>query len=382
MIDWQPYAERLVNELVGKGALASDWREAFLHTPRHVFVPAFYDTPDGEMVSGDTPIVDAGWLDRVYRDESLTTQVMTAPGADLPWPTSSSTRPSLMAEMLGLLEVHDGHRLLEVGTGTGYNAAIVCHRLGDGQVTSIDIDASLVATAGTRLADLGHHPHLLSGDGAAGAPGRAPFDRIIATCGVPRIPAAWIGQLTDRGVIVADVRGELASNLVVARAVGRDVVQGRFLPRPGHFMWLRSDVCNPLRDGGEIPTTYDFTDPQTDTSDIPVDVFENPDFRFILQLAVPRLGPIGRTVRHGHTGVFLTGDSDPTWIEITRGTNGTEVRYGGPRLLWPAILDTWRRWSDWGQPAWERFGFTARSDGVFHVWLDRADHIVLTLPES
>jgi protein-L-isoaspartate O-methyltransferase len=78
--------------------------------------------------------------------------------------------PSLMAQMLEALDVRDEHRVLEIGTGTGYNAALLCHRLGSNNVVSIDIDATLVAVAKNRLAALGHHPTLVVGDGTAGLP--------------------------------------------------------------------------------------------------------------------------------------------------------------------------------------------------------------------
>jgi SAM-dependent methyltransferase len=91
--------------------------------------------------------------------------------------TSSSTMPSLMARMLEALDVRDGHRVLEIGTGTGYNAALLCHRLGPRNVVSIDIDPTLVAAARSRLADLGYHPTLVAGDGTTGAVQHGPYDR-------------------------------------------------------------------------------------------------------------------------------------------------------------------------------------------------------------
>jgi protein-L-isoaspartate O-methyltransferase len=63
-----------------------------------------------------------------------------------------------MIRMLEALDVHSGHRVLEIGTGTGYNAALLSHRLGDTQVFSVDIDADLVELASQRLARTGYHP--------------------------------------------------------------------------------------------------------------------------------------------------------------------------------------------------------------------------------
>lgn len=91
--------------------------------------------------------------------------------------TSSSSAPSLMALMLEALDVHDGHKILEIGTGTGYNTALLCHRVGPRQVTSIDIDPGLIANARQRLAMFNYAPQLATFDGTAGCRARAPFDR-------------------------------------------------------------------------------------------------------------------------------------------------------------------------------------------------------------
>ncbi|GAA1716679.1 hypothetical protein GCM10009745_76520 [Kribbella yunnanensis] len=121
---------QLVGELVSGGVLPSDgWRAAVAEVPRHVFVPTFYrQTPsEQEAVDASSP---GEWLEGVYGDQLLVVS---------PDVKSSSTVPSLMAVMLEALDPADGHRILEIGTGTGYNAALLCHRLGDGNVVSVDI---------------------------------------------------------------------------------------------------------------------------------------------------------------------------------------------------------------------------------------------------
>ncbi|GAA2395917.1 protein-L-isoaspartate O-methyltransferase [Catellatospora methionotrophica] len=374
MNTWQQHAAELTQELTRKGALAPSWRDAFASTPRHVFVPSFYDD-DNNRVGADSP---AG-LAAVYADDSLVTQVASHPGGDFLWPTSSSTRPSLMAQMLGLLDVNDEQTVLEVGTGTGYNAALLCHRLGDRNVTSIDIDAGLVEAARARLAGIGFYPYLFVGDGAQGVAQRAPFGRIIATAGVAAIPPAWIGQLADDGVIVADIRGELASALIVATKNGPHQVRGRFHDIPGHFMWLRARPDHPLRHGADPATTFDFTDPQHATTDMPADAFDSREFRFLLQLAVPGLGPISSHLPEGGEGVFLRAEDDCSWVQYRPGDDNGKatVIYGGPRQLWPQVEDTWQRWSRWQYPGIRRFGMTAFDDGRRQIWLDHDYAVVL-----
>ena len=201
---WRSRARRLAEELTAAGHLSDPaWVAAFEHTPRHVFVPAFY--APGERRAAETlararDTEDAeGWLDAVYRNEALLTQHRAVNPDAEGVPTSSSSWPSAMAVMLERLEVRDGDSVLEIGTGTGYNAALLCHRLGDSHVTSIEIDPELTGQARDRLADLGHHPSLISGDGSAGAPGRAPFDAIIATCAVSHIPPRGLPNSPQAG---------------------------------------------------------------------------------------------------------------------------------------------------------------------------------------
>ncbi len=368
MIGWRPRAAALAGQLLRSGVLTPAWRRSLEEVPRHVFVPAFQDG-DGDWVSADDPAQQDRWLAAVYSDVSLTAHVRLAPGTELAWPTSSSTRPGLMARMLGLLEVGDGQRVLEVGTGTGYQAALLCHRLGDAAVTSVDIDAALVEAARERLAALGWRPDLVAGDGAAGVAGRAPYDRILATCAVPAIPPAWVDQLTEGGLLVADVRGELSSSLVVARKDTPHSVTGRFSGSPGHFMRLRAEAGNPLRDGGRFGSAVDFTDPRSATASMPLDAFDDEDFRFVLQLALPSLGPVGHTIRDGRDGVFLLAGDDASWVEIAKDST---VRYGGPSALWPEAVRAWRWWDGAGSPVRSRFGLTAH-DGRQQVWLDHED---------
>ncbi|MGH3869991.1 MAG: hypothetical protein ACRDSR_00500 [Pseudonocardiaceae bacterium] len=170
MSDWRQRAAALARQLAALDGVDPQWATAFAEVPRHLFVPRFYaDLDVPEAIDGADPDRRQEWLDGVYRDESLVTQYRLTPGTtDLWQSTSSSTRPSLMARMLTLLDVHDDHRVLEIGTATGYNAALLCHRLGSDNIASLDIDSELVDTAGQFLATLGYRPALTAGDGAAG----------------------------------------------------------------------------------------------------------------------------------------------------------------------------------------------------------------------
>jgi len=238
-LEWRPLAARLAAALVASGELRDPgWRRAFAEVPRHLFVPRFLDLDySGERsVDGATPEQHRQWLERIYSDTTLITQ-LRASGADghgARRPTSSSSMPRIMAWML---EVADGHRVLEIGTGTGYKAALLCHRLGPANVASIDIDPVLVGQARERLAALGYAPMLATGDGAHGVPQAVSYNAIISTAAVDHIPPAWIEQLRPDGVILTDLRGGIAGAMVRLCKIDDDTVEGRCEIYDAAFNW-------------------------------------------------------------------------------------------------------------------------------------------------
>jgi protein-L-isoaspartate O-methyltransferase len=174
--EWMPRARKLAEELVVAGKLRSaQWREALCAVPRHELVPDVLRwDPEGSWHRLDTA-TDQGqreWLDQVYANRALLTAV-----ADR-WESrslrSSSSMPGLTTRMLEPLQVRDGDRVLETGTGTGYNAALLAHRLGDTNVFSVDVEPDLIDLARQRLARIGYHPTLIAADGASGLPPTRP----------------------------------------------------------------------------------------------------------------------------------------------------------------------------------------------------------------
>ena len=102
---------------------------------------------------------------------------------------SSSTKPDLMIRMLEALDVTDGMRVLEIGTGTGYNAALLAHRLEPEQVITMEIDPQVAAQARRALSDIGCGAvTVITGDGELGYPPGAPYDRVICTAACENIP--------------------------------------------------------------------------------------------------------------------------------------------------------------------------------------------------
>ena len=115
--------------------------------------------------------------------------------------TSTISAMGLVASMLELLDVAPGDRVLEIGTGSGYNTALLAELVGDPSlVSSIDIDQGLIVDAAEHLAASGHSgAHLIWRDGHEGAAEQAPFHRIIATVGCGDLAPAWLDQLAPGG---------------------------------------------------------------------------------------------------------------------------------------------------------------------------------------
>lgn len=373
--EWAERAAALAQELVAVGKLSSpEWHRAVLEVPRHVFVPSYYVHRDGVMVAADT-IGEQGhaqWLDTVYSNTALVTKLAQYTDGAPPVFLSSSSTPGLMTRMLEALDVHDGQRVLEIGTGTGYNAALLSHRLGATNVFSIDVEPDLVDLARIRLAELGYHPTLIAGDGAAGLSEHAPFDRIIATCSVPVIPWPWVEQTTVGGVILTDIKlGLNAGNLLRLTRTDPNRAEGRFDAGQAAFMqlrhtpgfggrvpYMRAPESNPII---EHTTTLDPRTPWT-----------NPVVWFLAALRIGphyRLGYTGGDPRHGPDAVCLsTPDGSRSEITLTPDTDGSHtVRQTGHLRLWSHVEDAYHLWDSAGRPGWPRLGLavTAQTQTLY-----------------
>jgi protein-L-isoaspartate(D-aspartate) O-methyltransferase len=231
--------DTLVRMLIEDGALTSpQWISAFRAVPRHVFVPRFLIDRDStgtyEFLDSEDPAMRQEWLERVYLDEPLPTQL----DGDA-W-ISSSSQPSLMAMMLEALDVTGGERILEIGTGTGYNAALLCEALSYERVVTVDIDPSLIRLAKQRLNGLGYFPTVEAVDGADGYADASPYDRIVATCSMTRVPASWIKQASEGGLILVNLYRDFRGGALALLSANEEEASGNFLPFAGGFMPTRT----------------------------------------------------------------------------------------------------------------------------------------------
>lgn len=218
-----PSPASLVQTLKARGVLHDPAIEAaFLNVPRHLFLP---NTPR------DLAYSDTAYAVKASPDEQV---------------ISSCSQPSMVAIMLEQLALQPGHNVLEIGAGTGYNAALMQYMAGDrGRVTSIELDKDLAAQAETNLsnASMGYVT-IVHGDGAMGFAPRAAYDRIIATVSVWDIPRAWARQIRTLGIMVVP----LWLNGWQVSAAFHPQPDGSFLStdnRPCTFVTLRGAFAMP-----------------------------------------------------------------------------------------------------------------------------------------
>ncbi|AVH58703.1 MULTISPECIES: methyltransferase domain-containing protein [Streptomyces] len=300
----------LVREIDSSGAWDADpvWREAFEAVPRHLFVPYYYIGVVGgfERVWGQDPDPASRerWVRGAYADTPLATRVRDGVLV------SSSSQPSLMAMMLTELGVRDGDAVLEIGAGTGYNAALLAHRLGDDLVTTIDLDPEITESARRHLATAGYHPTVVTGDGARGVPERAPFDRIIATCTLTSVPRPWLAQCNPGARILAP----MATGLIALEVRDAGHAEGRFLHTPAYFVPLRGETRPGLPEPQQL-------------SGLPRRVRSHELFRFLLNLTARSLDPyesyalweLENQPSRERYGITVSGDRSWAWLDDPEG---------------------------------------------------------------
>ncbi len=362
MNDWTALAAAMTERLVAEGDLTDpNWHRAFLETPRHIFVPGHDQT-------------------EAYAPTALVTQSRIADAHRNERPTSSLSAPSVVATMLEMLEVADGHRVLEIGTGTGYNAALLCHRLGADNVFSVDLDPELVDAARRPLVTLDRQPTLVATDGYGGLTDGAPYDRIIATCSVDHVPPEWVRQLADGGRTVAPLIGYWGAPMVLDKTAP-DEVTGRFDGRDVGFMPLRHEVENPLGPAESTGMTSTGMAHYGTTITDPRRVHEAGTALALfcrLHASGLRFGwgtASGQPDDPANATEIVAHTADAVATVAFEAENGRwPVLQHGPRRVWDSIETAVALWDHLEQPDQSRLGISAL-DHVDrqYVWLDDPD---------
>ncbi len=208
---YQIELDNLIGFLKNSGYLSDYVESAFRNIPRHEFVPM-------------------SELDRAYYNEPLS--IMK---------DQTISQPGVVARMTEWLDVKDGQKILEIGTGSAWQTAILSYLVGTGTVYSIERHSELVKFARKNLEKFGlYNTHVILGDGTLGYPKEAPYDKIIITAACTEIPFPLLEQLDENGLIIAPV-GDTSQSLVLLKKTYEGIVEMKnqpnyiFVPLLGKF---------------------------------------------------------------------------------------------------------------------------------------------------
>ncbi|MEU7000380.1 methyltransferase domain-containing protein [Nonomuraea sp. NPDC046570] len=366
---------RLAGRLEEEGELPRVWREAYDAAPRHLFAPARgWAIPDDGSRAGypiDRDSDPAAWWESVYADASVITQADDGAGdpatGEGSW-TSSLSSPGAVFANLGHLHPRDGQRVLDVGTGTGWTAALLSARVGDANVTSVEVDQAVAEQAAKNLAAAGYRPDLVVGDGAYGHARNAPYDRVHATFGVQTVPWAWVEQTRPGGVIVTPWSPGWEFGHLLRLTVGRDRAVGRMVRSAGYMMMRAQRHPIPARTGTVPDSTATLIDPRDLLWD---------DYGADLAIAALVPGVVSGTGEEDGGLELRVWDGGGSWATVTYqpGRREFEVLTYGPRRLWEEVADAYLTWVGWGRPKRDRFGMTVTPEGQ-QVWLDSPERVI------
>ncbi|MBT2207877.1 methyltransferase domain-containing protein [Actinomadura sp. NEAU-AAG7] len=358
-----------------------DWHEVFEQVPRSLFAPPVFwaDLGPGPWARIDRDADSALWAEVVARDQPLVIQFEDGHAEGTGLATSSLSMPTVVAEFLSRLDPLPHDRVLEIGTGSGWTAALLSSRPGV-KVTSVEVDPDMAAQAAKRLKGAGFHPRLIVGDGAEGWPPGAPYDRVHATCAVTSIPNAWIEQTRPGGVIVAPYSPGFGCGTIVRLDVLPDgAAIGRFCGS-ADYMLLRSH-----RPAGGRPRAWVDAGRKAAGSATRLDPRLIRSAPVSVDLVIATLVP--GVVSRFYEDIEQTGEAT-LWVLDARGPGGAwasvdyvpghetyRVEQAGDRALWEEVEDAYAQWLKWGRPDITRFGMTVTPQ-AHTIWLDDPSNIV------
>jgi protein-L-isoaspartate(D-aspartate) O-methyltransferase len=350
----------------------SPWiRDAVEAVPRHLFAPDRLWRWDGHRyVPVDREESEDRWAAEIYDHLGGAAITRVTEGRA----TSSLSAPIVVTDMLDALLLDPGHRVLELGTGAGWNAALLARRTGPGLVHSVEVEPELCGAARARLEATGAEAASHVGDGTDGWPDAAPYDRIEATYAVEEIPWAWVAQARPGGRIVTPwgLLGHVA--LTVAddgrSAAGRMRGLAAFMPTSG---------SEPRLTWGQV---REDRPPETESSSPGLDVrqlHEDANLLFACRVALPDVqiatarsgsGPDHRGGKVGEVQEITAwmNDGRSSWAKVVARASEPALAYqAGPRRLLEEVRAAERWWHGLDRPSLYDFGITVERDRQF-VW--------------
>lgn len=369
--------EEFVNALKASGVLGRGWALPFLAVPRREFVPQIIwrEGADSQYHPVDRNTDEATWRAMVESTHYIVTQVgdgRLSPDGLGDEATSSVSMPRMVALMLKHLDVHGGERVLEIGTGCGWNAALLAQRLGADRVVTVEIDPVVAARARIALEDAGFSGvQVIHANGSFGHPPEAPYHRVIATAACATVPYAWVEQTRPGGIIVTPWAPEYLNfgllTLLVhnnGTATGRIVDTASFMPlRDQRFAVV---LVQPGPDDEQRARVS-----KTDLE--PADVMSTKGINRGAVIAISSRVPGCRASYRSAADdpareamVFLSDAGTGSWarLHVPPESQGSfKVVQGGERSLWDEVEAAHQWWVEQGSPGAEDWVFSVTSEG-------------------
>lgn len=367
---------QLVDHLTESGALSPDWRPAFVAVHRDEFIPeTVWVESDGAVLAPLRRTQDPKrWLDLAYADDAVITQVDD--GHPTPEGTghrisSSASMPTVVAQMLAHCAAQPGQRVLEIGTGTGYNAALLAHRLGASNVITIEIDNDLAQTARCALKAAGYDPvTVVTGDGAQGYPPAAPFDRVLSTAAIQQVPYNWVKQTRPGGLVITPWGTDYYNGGLLVLTVTHEHTAVGSIVDKASFMTLRQQR---FPQHGPTLTADDDAHAACSHTDIHPAEIANGHIAFdacialairvphcAMSYAPPELDADGEGI------LWLIDTASGSWARLHHHPDRDgpyRVLQSGSRRLWDEVHTNYHWWLDADRPTADRWRFTVTPDG-------------------
>jgi protein-L-isoaspartate(D-aspartate) O-methyltransferase len=372
---------QLVEHLSESGALSPEWRPAFEAVHRVEFIPetVWVEGGGGVLVPLRRTQDPRQWLKLVYADDAVITQVddgQVAPDGTGRRISSSASMPTVVAQMLAHCAAQPGQRVLEIGTGTGYNAALLAQRLGARNVVTIEIDPELAQTARNALKAAGYEAvTVVTGDGAQGYPPAAPFDRVLSTAAVQQVPYDWVDQTRPGGLVITPWGTDYYNGGLLALTVTEERVAVGSIVAKASFMTLRQQrfsrpslILTEDDDAHATRSTTEIHPAEIANGHVAFDTCIALAIRVPhckLSYAPPQLDADGEGI------LWLIDARSGSWARLHHHPDRDgpyRVLQSGPRRLWDEVHTSYRWWLNAGCPTADCWRFTITPEGQ-HVQL-------------
>lgn len=372
---------QLVGHLTESGALSAEWRPAFEAVNRGEFIPetVWVEGEDGVLVPLRRRQDPQRWLELTYADDAVITQVddgQPAPDGTGRRISSSASMPTVVAQMLAHCAVQPGQRVLEIGTGTGYHAALLAQRLGADNVVSVEVDPELAQMARNALKATGYDAvTVITGDGVQGYPPSAPFDRVLSTAAVHQVPYSWVDQTRPGGLVITPWGSDYYNGGLLALTVTAERTAVGSIIDKASFMTLRQQRFT--QPGLTLSAKDDAHAAHSHTDIHPAEIANGyVAFDACIALAIllphcamsyapPELDAEGEGI------LWLVDARSGSWARLHHHPDRDgpyRVLQSGPRHLWDEVHTSYHWWLDAGRPTAEHWRFTITPQGQ-HVQL-------------